>query len=243
MHYTRSESLKPAKGGDTSIKGFKQNSKESKTNQKKQINFMGGNKMKMNKKGFTLIELLIVIAIIAILAAIAIPQFSAYRVRSYNSSAVSDLHSVTLQQAAMFADWQRFGPSFANAALPGPGGQGGAGAIVTGGVAVAPNIDGLSINDSSGIARGLQIPVGNNVRVVSHTDLAVAPAGPSSFTAGTKHTQGDAIYATDSDATLIYKNSVLAAPMIGYQMVAGDIPASTPNVDNIAALGVNWVKQ
>jgi type IV pilus assembly protein PilA len=57
-----------------------------------------------NEKGFTLIELMIVIAIIGILAAIAIPQFSAYRTRSYNASARSDLRNAVTTQEAYFAE-------------------------------------------------------------------------------------------------------------------------------------------
>jgi type IV pilus assembly protein PilA len=61
-------------------------------------------KMMRKNEGFTLIELMIVIAIIGILAAIAIPQFSAYRTRSYNSAAEADLRNAATAQEAYFVD-------------------------------------------------------------------------------------------------------------------------------------------
>ena len=52
-----------------------------------------------NKKGFTLIELLIVIAVIAILVAIVIPNFRGIRIQAKQAAAMADLRN--LQTACM----------------------------------------------------------------------------------------------------------------------------------------------
>ncbi|MFP6664871.1 MAG: prepilin-type N-terminal cleavage/methylation domain-containing protein [Deltaproteobacteria bacterium] len=56
-----------------------------------------------DENGFTLIELLVVVAIIGILAAIAIPQFSAYRNQGFNARSSSDLRNLATAQEAFFA--------------------------------------------------------------------------------------------------------------------------------------------
>lgn len=60
--------------------------------------------MKKNEKGFTLIELLVVIAIIGVLAAIAIPQFAAYKMRANNALAKSDMRNAITGEEAYYVD-------------------------------------------------------------------------------------------------------------------------------------------
>jgi type IV pilus assembly protein PilA len=68
-------------------------------------------KMLRNKKGFTLIELMIVVAIIGILAAIAIPNFMTYQCKAKQAEAKSVLGSIRVLQEAYYAEFDTYANS------------------------------------------------------------------------------------------------------------------------------------
>ncbi len=106
-----------------------------------------------DQKGFTLIELLVVIAIIGILAAIAIPQFSAYKMRSYDVHAKSSLRQLFMACKSYWIDTGSGQPcTLAVATLPTYG------FITSGGV--------------------IPVPVGNEF---TFTATAKHPSSPNTF--------------------------------------------------------------
>lgn len=63
---------------------------------------------KLNQNGFTLIELMIVVVIIGILAAIAIPQFLKYQLKSKTSESSRNLGAIRTNQEAFYAKWNSY---------------------------------------------------------------------------------------------------------------------------------------
>ncbi|HXQ29500.1 MAG TPA: prepilin-type N-terminal cleavage/methylation domain-containing protein [Gemmatimonadales bacterium] len=73
------------------------------------------------RAGFTLIELLIVVVIVGLLAAIALPKLSVTREKAYVASMKADLRNLSAAEEAYFVDSLKYGTSAACSNPPTPG--------------------------------------------------------------------------------------------------------------------------
>lgn len=176
-----------------------------------------------DQKGFTLVELMIVVAIIGILAAIAIPQFAAYRMRAFNSSAVSDVKNLSTTEQVFFNDNSMYGVSNTGAAL--------AALAQAGGLLTGPGTAATTINQFVNAAdRSLAIPLGNGVSIVANCDPTA-----QTFLGVSKHMSGSNYYGVESDTTATYVATGTGNLNAGVTLAVADAPASTTAATDLTA--------
>jgi type IV pilus assembly protein PilA len=210
-----------------------------------------------NEKGFTLIELMIVIAIIGILAAIAVPLFMAYRMRSHNAAAKAVVHTLKTDQSNLNSELGIYGHTEAAPALLSAPDSGAAAAdtfTVPGlRIAASPTAPGARLigntNSFGGDVRQFAIGIAlGNMITADVQDINNVP-DDSTFHAFARHFKGDTAYATDNDVenVLLSVSNATAwpnTPGLQAQTVPPVLPPAD-DIDGVAAGGVptaNWTR-
>jgi prepilin-type N-terminal cleavage/methylation domain-containing protein len=212
----------------------------SKTNQKRRHHMF--KMVKRNEKGFTLIELMIVIAIIGILAAIAVPQFVAYRMRAYNSAAKATAHNLKADNANLNSELGVYGHTEAAAAnlVTADAGAGAADASADPNLArpaTQAAAGGRLVGTTNDTLRSLAIGVALGNNMIADVRDVNDPTNQSSYNAFARHFKGDTAYGIDGDIENALYSVTSAAWCDNAGLGATPIDPTLPPADDINGQG------